>query len=1077
MPKGFWVKVKPQADFYGTATWKQVSNIWVKTTTTAWQSVSDMWVKVKPASDAYGTATWKAMYSAGTAPDTPIQILTSYTSTELLRVQGRNYHWTPTPTTLQYKFVSVDTQDSMISDITDWVTTDNPTTSSTLPGASTYVTIPNDAPYIYAGTTNRIQFIVKGTTSSGLTFTFKDEFSLVLPKAPTVTATPISATQVRLNITRNSADASGVANRYIVYLWDGTNYRYAGNTVGITGLGGYGVSETGNEITIGGLSPSIEYSFIVTPITGTAGSTMSNYYGYAGLEGTADSATISPYTFTFGKTLHVGTNGYIGLDAGATSDSITSTGTGRFVGIFPADLSQLSTTSLWYWSDTSKFIIRWEGTTYGQASQTRTYQITFYKDQSYSTVYMIDVTGGSPGNQAMVKDNTVQTTYPSTPATGSAYNVYFDGTTTPVVFLGASVQPKATMVQVAGLTSGSLDQGYTSIVTSTNQNVTPTLGAFDITSFTKGTVSSSSQGASRSTTLTWGVSDNATAYQIQYQGSNDDVNWTTVQAYSVANNISGTTDTKTWSTSGGNFGYYTFMRANIRSWESTGTATYVYSNGGSYVNATGTAPGQPTFGTITKTDTTASIPFTVGSDGSNYLTSSIEYQYRSSGGSYPGTWLTSVISNGAGTISLSSLSASTTYYIKIRTKNLDNLYSPENETNFTTGAAVTTPNSLTATTNDSAKITLSWSGGAADDYLIYWLTSTSAWPQAAFTGSDFTDTSSPYEWGNGTPTSPTRGTDYYFFIRARSGTSPNYSYGSNWYPAQTTGIKGRAPLYAPGTPTDLATTLVSSSRIDISWTAPSTSSTQDSASGYDIYYSISSSAPSSNTAATTTSTTTTKSITSLSQDTTYYFWVRATNSDNKSGWTSVLQVKTRLTTPTLSHTKRYVYNSDLSNSLTRITSSTKRQDWTYSARVWYDLSWSGNTSATSYDIYFMDNTSSPPIDSDAADYTSTSASYSDYWDQSNRSTVTYYYWVRARNSTNTSAWSSFTGGASTATVVSGLSVTLVNNSSGATASASPGNSALTYTWSGVSTTALHYSRISATIAGTSSGTVRSPGAV
>jgi hypothetical protein len=426
-------------------------------------------------------------------------------------------------------------------------------------------------------------------------------------------------------------------------------------------------------------------------------------------------------------------------------------------------------------------------------------------------------------------------------------------------------------------------------------------------------------------------------------------------------------------------------------------------------------------------------------------------------------------------------SASTTYYAKVKIRSTDS-----DQTTITTGfagpiatsAALTTPTSLTATTTDSSKIRLEWSGGAGETYMLYYLGSSNSWPSQAYTGADFTSTSSPYDW-----TTMSRGTDYYFWVRARNGTSPNFTYSSNWYPAQTTGIKGRAPYYAPGTPTDFATTAIKATQVDLSWTAPTTSSTQDAASGYDIYYTTSTTAPNANTAATTTSTTTTKSITSLTSDTTYYFYIRATNADNKSGWTSALEVKTRLAIPSpLSHVKRYVYNSDLSNTLTRVTSSQKRQDWSYSARVWYDLTWGPSANSTEYQIYFDTSTASPPTDSSTEDYTSTTTSYSDYWDQYDRGTVVYYYWVRAvkRQSgtiVNTSEWSSSTGGVSTATVVSGLTITLVNNSTGATSSASPGNTALTYLWTGVSTTALHYSRISATIAGTASGTVRSPGAV
>jgi hypothetical protein len=269
------------------------------------------------------------------------------------------------------------------------------------------------------------------------------------------------------------------------------------------------------------------------------------------------------------------------------------------------------------------------------------------------------------------------------------------------------------MKQVAGLTAGTQDQGYTSITTSINQNVTPTLGAFDVSSFTKGTVAASSQGAARSTTLTWGSSTNATRYEIQYQGSNDNTNWTTVQTYGQSAYNTGTTETKTWSSqAGGDFTFYTFMRANIRASESTATAAYVYSNNSAYVTASGVAPGQPTFGTITTTGSTASVPFTVGTTGTNYLYTSIEYMYRASTGSYPTTWSTSTITSGAGTISLTGLSASTTYYIKIRTRNYDELYSTENETTLETSA---TPGAFTTISFSKAKqsgttreLSLSW---------------------------------------------------------------------------------------------------------------------------------------------------------------------------------------------------------------------------------------------------------------------------------------------------------------------------------------------------------------------------------
>ena len=176
----------------------------------------------------------------------------------------------------------------------------------------------------------------------------------------------------------------------------------------------------------------------------------------------------------------------------------------------------------------------------------------------------------------------------------------------------------------------------------------------------------------------------------------------------------------------------------------------------------------------------------------------------------------------------------------------------------------------------------------------------------------------------------------------------------------------------------------------------------------------------------------------------------------------------------LAHTKTYAYQSDLSTTLTRVTSSNKRQDWTYSSKVNYNLTWNATANATGYDISYSSSNSNPGT----VAYTSTTNSYSDYWYQSDRNTVTYYYWVRAKNAQGAGPWTAAsTGGTSTASTVATWAVTLVNNTSGATSTASPASTLLTYSWTGVTTTALHYARISGTVSGSGTGTVRSTGAV
>ncbi len=85
--------------------------------------------------------------------------------------------------------------------------------------------------------------------------------------------------------------------------------------------------------------------------------------------------------------------------------------------------------------------------------------------------------------------------------------------------------------------------------------------AFNTISFTKGFPSSSSQGVVRSTSLSWNASTNATRYEIEYEGSNDNFNWTTVQTFAASPYTTSTSQTAQWGSPqpAGGYGYYYFM--------------------------------------------------------------------------------------------------------------------------------------------------------------------------------------------------------------------------------------------------------------------------------------------------------------------------------------------------------------------------------------------------------------------------------------------------------------------------------------------------------------------------------------
>lgn len=742
MVQKFYLKTEP------TAAWSEVKSFFVKVSSITWTAVTDAWVKVSPTS-------WAKFWTSATNPDTPIEILTSYDTNGALRLQGKNYHWSPSPQTLTYRFTHVDGLGTT-STLTTATTTINPAlgSSTTVPSSTTYRTVSRDTANseFTVGGVSTYKFSVTGTMSNGSSSTSTAEYQMRTPKAPTLSVEKLSGTSVKLTISAYSFDDYNVTYRYIVSTYD----QIGGTIESGGGRGGYGATTDPVYVTLTGLTAGRLYYIYVTPFTGDTGSTEANAKGYKGETANITTQSEADYTFAFGNTLYVGTNGYISLDSGNSSDAISST-SGRVIGILPGDLQQDTANSIWYWSDSNQFIIRWEGYHYGQPANLRQYEIIFNKNNNYASVYGINVANTTEGTQAYVKNGVAQTSYTTPMGTGSWRYVYFDGITNPTSQFGPyAPKSKSVMKQVTGLTSGSQDVGYTAIVTSINQNQTPTLGSFNILSFAKGGVSSSSQGAARSTTLSWSSSSGATAYQIQYQGSNDNVNWTTVQAYSSSSNVYTTSDSKTWSTTGGNFGYYTFIRANIRSLEDTGLATYVYSDNGSYVEASGAAPGQPSFGSITTTESTASIPFTVGTQGTNYLYSSIEYQYRLSPfGSYPGTWSTSTITNGAGTIQLSGLSSSSTYYIKIRIRNYDELYSSENETNFATVSSVSISS---VSYNGSGTFTVNVSGGGPY-YQIYWNTISNA-PTGAYYDAAGTSTSISESL------TPTAGYSYYFWARS-----------------------------------------------------------------------------------------------------------------------------------------------------------------------------------------------------------------------------------------------------------------------------------------------------------------------
>jgi hypothetical protein len=92
-------------------------------------------------------------------------------------------------------------------------------------------------------------------------------------------------------------------------------------------------------------------------------------------------------------------------------------------------------------------------------------------------------------------------------------------------------------------------------------------------------------------------------------------------------------------------------------------------------------------------------------------------------------------------------------------------------------------------------------------------------------------------------------------------------------------------LKPPKTPTDPTTSGITTTNITFSWTAPTSDATNSAATGYEYFTNTTGTAPTVNGTATT-STSVNFTYTASQTPVAQYFWVRATNADGKSAWTS-----------------------------------------------------------------------------------------------------------------------------------------------------------------------------------------------
>jgi hypothetical protein len=144
------------------------------------------------------------------------------------------------------------------------------------------------------------------------------------------------------------------------------------------------------------------------------------------------------------------------------------------------------------------------------------------------------------------------------------------------------------------------------------------------------------------------------------------------------------------------------------------------------------------------------------------------------------------------TATLTGLSTSTSYYIRVRIRNSANVDSDLSAQSATASTSPTAPTTLTASTTSSSAVNLSWSGatGTITNYGIFWSTTASATP-ANTSVPQFTSATTTFA-----DTGISQGTSRYYWVRSQ-GTGGN----SIWHPA-TNGVLGtrRSPPPPPPPP-------------------------------------------------------------------------------------------------------------------------------------------------------------------------------------------------------------------------------------------------------------------------------------
>jgi len=278
---------------------------------TTWRSVSQGWINI--------AGTWRQFFPGGLVPVIAAQVTIAKSGTGTITLTGTNRRWTNFSTGVYYFDSSTDNSNWTQMD-TGAIT--NPAVGGT--NTKTYVLTQYD---VTANTTNYYRFRVEVTSSTPVTAT------------STSTSTTVEGTR---DITDLSATASLLYGSVIDLSWTASIYagsqrvQYklasSGTWTTFSTASGIATSASVTGLTGGGIS----YNFRILPYTGASAT---GYYGNYSNTATASTYAGNPYTFNFGNTIYIGTNGYISFDYGRDNYDIGLV-LGRALSMLTADLVQ-----------------------------------------------------------------------------------------------------------------------------------------------------------------------------------------------------------------------------------------------------------------------------------------------------------------------------------------------------------------------------------------------------------------------------------------------------------------------------------------------------------------------------------------------------------------------------------------------------------------------------------------------------------------------------------------------------------------------------------------------------------------